>query len=528
MKHMSLVQLLGSLLPTTIRARLLLLLVMTASMVGVIGGVGWFGIQSGNRAIAALNDEGVVAVSTMGDLRDAFGKLARFEMDMLVNFESPPLTDEAKAQWLLAYEATVSKAQALRERFPDAQAIEELDALLAGVASYKKGVDELIPKLERGEILSAGVGNQLMIEHRAGFLAASAAVADLQQLVQARAADRLASATTRSHRLILLSIGVAGLGTLAVVLTGLVIVRSIRVQVARAARMTARISNGDLTAKTSEITSGRDEIGELMRNLDSMRLELHALVAGVQDGASSISNASAEISHGSLELSRRTEQSATDLQSMSSVAQELDTFATQSAISTAQSVRLSQSVADRAKAAAAAASHAASCIRLIEANAKKISEITNVMDMIAFQTNMLAINAAVEAAHAGEHGRGFGVVAQEIQTLAKRSATAANDIKVLLKESTGNVVSGVSAVGAADQAVSAITAATDQMSEQTTQLLSQTEALAERIAQVRERVERVEDVTLQNSALSEESSAAAASLKEQVQRLNQLVDVFKL
>jgi len=167
-------------------------------------------------------------------------------------------------------------------------------------------------------------------------------------------------------------------------------------------------------------------------------------------------------------------------------------------------------------------------MRGINASSHKISDIIQVIDGIAFQTNILALNAAVEAARAGEQGRGFAVVASEVRSLAGRSADAAKEIKMLINASVERVEHGTALVDQAGttmtEVVSSIKRVTDIMGE--ISAASNEQALG--VAQVGEAVKQMDEVTQQNAALVEEMAAAASSLKNQALDLVEAVSVFKL
>jgi methyl-accepting chemotaxis protein len=164
----------------------------------------------------------------------------------------------------------------------------------------------------------------------------------------------------------------------------------------------------------------------------------------------------------------------------------------------------------------------------IAAASKKIADIIGVIDGIAFQTNILALNAAVEAARAGEQGRGFAVVASEVRSLAQRSANAAKEIKTLIVDSVEKVEAGARQVNDAGQSMDAIVAQIKHVSQFIEQISKATIEQTGGISQVGKAVSQLDLVTQQNASLVEEGAAAAESLRQQADRLAEVVNVFKL
>ena len=159
---------------------------------------------------------------------------------------------------------------------------------------------------------------------------------------------------------------------------------------------------------------------------------------------------------------------------------------------------------------------------------RRIGDIIGVIDSIAFQTNILALNAAVEAARAGEQGRGFAVVATEVRNLAQRSAQAAQEIKSLIQSSVDQVEAGAQEVHLAGSTMERVVASVQEVATLIQDLSGTAAEQSGGIAQINSAMAHLDQMTQQNAALVEESSAAASSLRAQAFVLKDNVNRFKL
>lgn len=291
-------------------------------------------------------------------------------------------------------------------------------------------------------------------------------------------------------------------------------------------RVANAIGSGDLKI---EINSTRkDEMGDVMRSLSSMASSLAQLVGQVRKSTDSIKSSSEEIAHGSQYLSDRTENTAANLQVAATSLERLNELVQESAESARKANALAASAFEVAESGGKAVSHVVETMHNINGSSRKIVDIISVIDGIAFQTNILALNAAVEAARAGEQGRGFAVVASEVRSLASRSADAAKEIKALIGGSVANVEEGSRLVNGAGETMQNIVHSVHSVTGIISAITSSSAEQSQDMQQVSQAVSELEQMTQQNTALVEESAAAASSLREQTALLEQMLRRFKL
>ncbi|MEN4934322.1 methyl-accepting chemotaxis protein [Pantoea agglomerans] len=288
----------------------------------------------------------------------------------------------------------------------------------------------------------------------------------------------------------------------------------------------AVIATGDLSQPVSDF--GRNCVGKLVPLLSAMQDSLREAVSAIRSGTENISRGAAEISAGNNDLSSRTEEQAAALEQTAASMEQLTATVKFNADNARQASLLAETATTTAQRGGQLVSEVVSTMDGISGSSKKIAEITNVINGIAFQTNILALNAAVEAARAGEQGRGFAVVASEVRNLAQRSANAAKEIATLIEDSVQRVGKGAELVSTTGGTMNNILKSVQDVDAIMKQIASASEEQSKGISQVGAAVTEMDSVTQQNASLVEEVSAAASALALQTEALQASVSKFRL
>ena len=399
---------------------------------------------------------------------------------------------------------------------------------LERIATERAAVLKLVAEGQKLRAEGDLTGAQRLVRERlnpaiATYVAAQEAFVELQQRERDEAkAQGLQVRTVAQWTGMGVSMLILAIGLVLAWLT----VRSVTVPLERAVGLADQIAGGDLTADIHD--DRKDELGHLLRSLSAMAARLRAVVGEVRSGVESVSAASSQIATGNHDLSARTEQTAANLEETAASMEELTATVTQSAETARQANLLAGQAAQAAQRGGEVVGQVVASMQHITDSSHKIADIIGVIDSIAFQTNILALNAAVEAARAGEQGRGFAVVAGEVRALAQRSADAAKEIKGLITASVESVESGSQQVSQAGQSMEEIVQGVRRVSDLIAEITASTSEQRDGIGQVNQAVTNLDQMTQQNAALVEESSAAAASMHDQALRLAEVVAVFNV
>ena len=275
-------------------------------------------------------------------------------------------------------------------------------------------------------------------------------------------------------------------------------------------RIAQEIAGGNLTVRVEK----RSEQDELMMALANMVEDLTKIAANLQDAAEYVAGGSEQISSGSQQMSQGATEASASVEQISSSMEEMNSTVSQNADNARQTAAIAE------KSARDAQEGGASVVDTVKAM-KAIAEKIGIIEDIARQTNMLSLNAAIEAARAGDAGKGFAVVAAEVRKLAERSQTAA-------KEIIGLSSTSVDVAEKAGKLIEDIVPGIQKTAELVQEINASSAEQAEGIKQVTKAIEQLDQVVQQNASATEEMSSTSEELAAQAEQLQEAAAFFKI
>ncbi|MYN05745.1 methyl-accepting chemotaxis protein ['Massilia aquatica' Lu et al. 2020] len=341
---------------------------------------------------------------------------------------------------------------------------------------------------------------------------------------QITAGGQQAASSVDFSRQVMLAIG--GTALLVSLALAMWITASITRPLGHAVSIAKAVANGNLA--TDITVRSQDEMGQLLGALGEMNHSLVQTVSEVRQSTIRITASSTEIAEGNLHLSGRTELQASSLEETVRSIEQVTATVKQNADNAARANELAISASSVAKQGGNLVAQVVSTMGAIKSSSSKIVDIINVIDSIAFQTNILALNAAVEAARAGEQGRGFAVVAAEVRGLAQRSAVAAKEIKELIDDSVRRVDDGSELVDKAGHTMELIVVSVHQVTDIMSDITAASRAQSMEIDSVNAAIAQMDQITQQNAALVDKAAVSAQRMLNEANSLSSSVSAFDL
>ena len=286
------------------------------------------------------------------------------------------------------------------------------------------------------------------------------------------------------------------------------------------------LSKGDLTHRLEE--SGSRDFAQMRVAFNETLDKLSEMVSDINFESSSIQEESEAIADSATDLSRRCELQAATVEETSAAMEEMSSTVKSNAQNAESANVASKNASEHAQQGGTIVNDAIAAMSKIEAGSAEVRKIIEVIDSIAFQTNLLALNAGVEAARAGEAGSGFAVVASEVRALAQRASESARDISELIETSEKQVAEGAELVKKTGEALNEIVSAVSSVSTGIDEIFTASSEQATGVTEINQAMSEIDTTTQRTAAISEESTAAAASLAQRATALRGLVSFFQV
>ena len=313
------------------------------------------------------------------------------------------------------------------------------------------------------------------------------------------------------------------------IIVPLIIKRKVTKLIGYTARDITRISNGDISFHISnDFLKLNDEWGDIARGLENTLKNLGNVVSTVKKSAEQVSTAANEVLVGNNDLSQRTETQASSLEETAASMNEMASAIKESAEGVSQSTSMVMDVKECVNKAGVIIEDSVNKMDAVYESSSKIMDITKLIEGIAFQTNILALNASVEAARAGDQGRGFAVVASEVRNLAQNTQESVKNITSLITDSNNKIKLAANSVQESQTIFNEILEKMDNVSSIMDKINTASQEQERGIDQVNTAIDNMDSSVQKNAALVSEATSASESLLSEAKDLIKAIEYFKL
>ena len=536
----------------TIRTKLTVLIAFATLLMVAIGVAGQWGIYNAQQAAESIYKDRLVAIGLLNDVRNHQNQIrilllaARQETDA---FEIMGLTDRVRSN--------IFKVEQLLETYkkhtPEGQEKKLLDAFVEARTTFgRTGVIPMIDLLQGEKFTAADKLRHETVDPT--FAKASDAIDAFIQYQTQLAQQQFEQSLKQAKISRIASLASVALGILLAVIMGMIIGRSIHRGVSMLEKASAQLASGDLTTNIRIV--GRDELARVGASFNQMTAQFANLISEVNhsstqvnQNADALSVTAAQVAQSSrqqtvraAEAASSVEQLNTSFKAIAETSEEIVSAANNARELSKQGNKVVASAVQGIEKVARTVSESAISIADLGQRSSQIGKILSVIKDIADQTNLLALNAAIEAARAGEQGRGFAVVADEVRKLAERTTAATAEISTMIgaiqsdtgqavdsmRQGSNEVREGVELANQAGKALQDITRSVEQVVEMIGHIANATRDQSTASDSLTTTVEEIARMAQENSRAIELAATTSQEMVNHSKGLQNVISRFRL
>ncbi|MGD0098139.1 MAG: methyl-accepting chemotaxis protein [Terracidiphilus sp.] len=480
-------------------------------------------LSEANNRVGALYNEDMIGAMSITDINYQRAMNGRSVRDAMLHINEPAVVAEDEKNSFKYITLMQSDIETAEKGARSKESKDVLAIMRTDLPEYEKGHRDIYQHIEAKDLAGAQATLTAVTEAAKPLFDAGARAVEIKQQHAQEKFD-VSNSSYQTARNIMISASLLSL-VFGIILS-IVIARGFSLPMGQAVTVLEKVADGDLTVMLDVNT--KEEVGRMAGALNRAVEKLNNTLQEVADSAANASSSSQQLAAAAESIASGAQEQAASLEETSASLEQITAAVRQSADNANQASQLASGSKDSALQGQEVVSNAINAMAEINAASAKISDIISTIDEIAFQTNLLAVNAAVEAARAGDEGRGFAVVASEVRSLAQRSAVAAKEIKVLIQDSLRKVEAGSGLVNRSGETLQGIVGSVKRVTDIVGEIAAASGEQSTGIEQVNTAMTQMDQVTQSNSAQTEELSATAQSLSEQSAHLMELVSTFIL